>query len=169
MGTSETRLGLQSVEKRQASNLEGSTLDREVRAHRDKFVTLNYAKILYNGLYLSPERESLQATIVASQGSVNGAVRCRCFKSSFPVLGRWSDTEKPYDMNESSMDEIGDFEPQETTGFIGANAIRLKKYGRMEEESGVILVGRVSPTIWIQDDDNVRTRTSRPFLVFLLY
>ncbi|KAL9086352.1 MAG: hypothetical protein Q9165_007138 [Trypethelium subeluteriae] len=121
-------------------DLEGLTLDREVRALRDQFVTFNYAKILYNGLYFSPEREFLEASIVASQGSVNGAVRCRCFKGSFSVLGRWSETEKLYDMSESSMDEIGDFEPQETTGFISVNAIRLKKYGRMREEKGESLV-----------------------------
>ncbi|KAI9714008.1 MAG: argininosuccinate synthetase [Bogoriella megaspora] len=121
-------------------DIEGLTLDREVRALRDQFVTFNYAKILYNGLYFSPEREFLQASIVASQGSVNGAVRCRCFKGSFSVLGRWSDTEKLYDMSESSMDEIGDFEPQETTGFISVNAIRLKKYGRTKEEKGESLV-----------------------------
>jgi argininosuccinate synthase len=113
-----------------------------VRALRDQFVTFNYAKILYNGLYFSPEREFLENSIVASQGSVNGAVRCRASKGCFSVLGRWSDTEKLYDMTESSMDEIGDFEPQDTTGFISVNAIRLKKYGRMKEEKKESLVRR---------------------------
>ncbi|KAG9541958.1 hypothetical protein KCU71_g16468, partial [Aureobasidium melanogenum] len=47
-----------------------------------------------------------------------------------------SDTEKLYDMDESSMDVIGDFRPEDTTGFISVNAIRLKKYGRMMEEAG---------------------------------
>lgn len=31
-------------------DLEGLTLDREVRALRDQFVTFNYSKIMYNGL-----------------------------------------------------------------------------------------------------------------------
>ena len=34
-------------------DLEGLTLDREVRALRDQFVTVNYSKILYNGLFQS--------------------------------------------------------------------------------------------------------------------
>lgn len=34
-------------------DLEGLTLDREVRALRDQFVTINYSKILYNGLFQS--------------------------------------------------------------------------------------------------------------------
>ena len=39
-------------------------------------------------------------------------------------------------MTESSMDEIGDFSPEETTGFITVSAIRLKKYGEMKERTG---------------------------------
>lgn len=99
-------------------DLEGLVLDREVRALRDQFVTFNYAKILYNGLYFSPEREFLEESIIASQKSVNGQVRCRVYKGSFIVLGRSSETEKLYDASESSMDEIGAFSPEATTGFI---------------------------------------------------
>jgi argininosuccinate synthase len=117
-------------------DLEGLTLDREVRALRDQFVTFNYAKILYNGLYFSPEREFLEESIIASQKNVNGQVRCRVYKGSFSVLGRSSDTEKLYDASESSMDEIGAFEPSDTTGFISVQAIRLKKYGAAKAEKG---------------------------------
>nr|OQO19559.1 Argininosuccinate synthase [Rachicladosporium sp. CCFEE 5018]OQO25904.1 Argininosuccinate synthase [Rachicladosporium sp. CCFEE 5018] len=121
-------------------DLEGLVMDREVRALRDQFITFNYAKLLYNGLYFSPEREFLEDSIVSSQKSVNGAVRCRAFKGMFSVLGRWSDTEKLYDASESSMDEIGDFAPSDTTGFISVNAIRLKKFGKKMEEEGRSLV-----------------------------
>lgn len=117
-------------------DLEGLTMDREVRALRDQFATFNWSKCLYNGLYFSPEREYLESAVVASQKSVNGKVRCRLFKGNFIVLGRSSDTEKLYDMSESSMDEIGAFEPSDTTGFIAVQAIRLKKYGAMKEEKG---------------------------------
>lgn len=57
-------------------DIEGLTLDREVRALRDQFVTFNYGRILYNGLYFSPEREFLHASIIESQKNVNGTVRC---------------------------------------------------------------------------------------------
>ena len=121
-------------------DLEGLVMDREVRALRDQFVTFNYAKILYNGLYFSPEREFLESSIVASQKNVNGSVRCRAFKGMFSVMGRWSETEKLYDETESSMDEIGDFAPSDTTGFISVQAIRLKKYGKAKDEAGKSLV-----------------------------
>ncbi|KAF4265384.1 hypothetical protein CNMCM8714_006605 [Aspergillus fumigatus] len=117
-------------------DLEGLVLDREVRALRDQFVTFNYSKLLYNGLYFSPEREFLEASITASQKTVNGQVRCRAYKGSISILGRSSETEKLYDMSESSMDEIGDFAPTETSGFIGVSAIRLKKYGQMKQANG---------------------------------
>lgn len=109
-------------------DLEGLVLDREVRALRDQFVTYNYSKLLYNGLYFSPEREFLEGAILASQTTVNGTVRCRAYKGSLQILGRSSETEKLYDMTESSMDEIGDFAPSDSTGFIAVQAIRLKKY-----------------------------------------
>ncbi|KAI9756610.1 MAG: argininosuccinate synthetase [Chaenotheca gracillima] len=117
-------------------DLEGLVMDREVRSLRDQFLTFNYSKILYNGLYFSPEREFLETSIAASQKSVNGQVRCRCYKGTFSVLGRSSETEKLYDMSESSMDEIGDFQPTDTTGFISVQAIRLKKYGQAKELAG---------------------------------
>ncbi|KAG9241727.1 argininosuccinate synthase-like protein [Calycina marina] len=117
-------------------DLEGLVLDREVRALRDQFVTFNYAKILYNGLYFSPEREFIEESIVASQKNVNGQVRCRVYKGLFSVLGRSSETEKLYDASESSMDEIGAFAPADTTGFISVQAIRLKKYGDAKLSKG---------------------------------
>ena len=117
-------------------DLEGLVLDREVRALRDQFVTFNYAKILYNGLYFSPEREFLEDSIISSQKSVNGQVRCRVYKGSFVVLGRSSETEKLYDASESSMDEIGAFSPEATTGFIAVQAIRIKKFGEAKEAAG---------------------------------
>jgi argininosuccinate synthase len=125
-------------------DIEGLVMDREVRALRDQFTTFNYAKILYNGLYFSPEREFLEDSITSSQKSVNGSVRCRAYKGMFSVIGRWSDTEKLYDESESSMDEIGDFAPESTTGFISVNAIRLKKFGKKMEEEGRSLVKKSS-------------------------
>jgi len=39
-------------------------------------------------------------------------------------------------MNESSMDEIAGFAPSDTSGFIGVQAIRLKKWGVKKGEMG---------------------------------
>lgn len=71
-------------------DLEGLTLDREVRALRDQFVTFHWSRILYCGHYFSPEREFLHASIIESQKSVNGQVRLRLYKGNCIVLGRSS-------------------------------------------------------------------------------
>ena len=116
-------------------DIEGLVLDREVRADRDSLST-KWARYLYNGLYFSPERSWVEGSMNLSQKDVNGVVRCRVYKGSFSILGRSSKSAKLYDMNESSMDEIGGFAPSDTTGFIGVQAIRLKKYGAAKKEAG---------------------------------
>lgn len=117
-------------------DLEGLTLDREVRAIRDTFVTPSYSKLLYNGMYFTPECEYVRSMIQPSQNTVNGLVRARCYKGSLIILGRSSSTEKLYDATESSMDELTGFEPQEASGFIAVQAIRIKKYGEKAREDG---------------------------------
>lgn len=121
-------------------DLEGLTLDREVRALRDTFVTPAYSKILYNGMYFLPEGEYVRAMIQPSQGTVNGQVRGRCYKGSLTVLGRSLETEKLYDATQSSMDELEGFLPEDTSGFIAVQAIRIKKYGESKVEKGEKIV-----------------------------
>lgn len=117
-------------------DLEGLVLDREVRQVRDQFVTPTFARILYNGYYYSPECEFIRATIPPSQVTVNGQVRCSAYKGGFMVLGRSSETEKLYDATAASMDELTDFDPVDTTGFISVQSIRIKKYGESKQQKG---------------------------------
>lgn len=117
-------------------DLEGLTMDREVRALRDQFVTISYAKLLYNGMYFTPECEYVRKMIPLSQDTVNGVVRARVYKGSLTILGRYSDTEKLYDATESSMDELTGFAPEDTSGFISVQSIRIKKYGESAKEKG---------------------------------
>ncbi|GMM37582.1 argininosuccinate synthase [Saccharomycopsis crataegensis] len=118
-------------------DLEGLTLDREVRALRDNFVTVNYSRVLYNGLYFTPEGEYIRSMIAPAQKTVNGVVRVALYKGSIQILGRYSSTEKLYDATESSMDELTGFSPEDATGFIKVQAIRIKKYGeKVREDNG---------------------------------
>ena len=73
-------------------DLEGLVLDRNVRALRDGFVTVELSKILYNGYWFSPEREFVQSCLAASQKVVNGKVRLALLKGNVIVEGRSSDT-----------------------------------------------------------------------------
>lgn len=110
-------------------DLEGLTLDRNVRALRDQFVTTQLSQILYNGFFFSPEREFITAAIPASQKTVNGVVRLKLYKGNVVVEGRDAD-EGLYDAKFTSMDEMGGFEPTATSGFIEISSIRIKAWGR---------------------------------------
>ncbi|KAH9820826.1 argininosuccinate synthase [Melampsora americana] len=98
-------------------DLEGLTLDGKVRSLRDGFVTNELSKILYNGYWFSPEREFVQSCLQSSQKNVNGKVKISLYKGNVIIDGRASD-EGLYDARESSMDEMGGFEPTDTSGFI---------------------------------------------------
>jgi len=110
-------------------DLEGMTLDRNVRALRDQFITTQFSQILYNGFFFSPEREFITAAIPASQKTVNGFVRLKLYKGNVIVEGRDSD-EGLYEARFSSMDEMGGFEPTSSTGFIDISSIRIKAWAR---------------------------------------
>jgi argininosuccinate synthase len=72
-------------------DLEGLTLDRNVRALRDQFVTIELGRILYNGHFFTPEREFVMSAIPASQRTVNGEVRLKLYKGNVIVEGRISE------------------------------------------------------------------------------
>jgi argininosuccinate synthase len=77
-----------------------------------------------------------QNSLLFSQKRVNGEVRLFAYKGNVYVKGRSSDTEKLYSETEASMDTLEDFSPVDTTGFIGIQTIRLKKYGLQKAEEG---------------------------------
>ena len=68
--------------------LEGLTLDRNVRALRDQFTTIEFSRILYNGHFFTPEREFITSSIPTSQRTVNGLVRLKLYKGNVVVEGR---------------------------------------------------------------------------------
>ncbi|KAG6331574.1 hypothetical protein ID866_7517 [Astraeus odoratus] len=72
-------------------DIEGLTLDRNVRALRDQFITIELGRILYNGSFFSPEREFVTSAIPASQRTVNGVVRLKLYKGNVVIEGRHSE------------------------------------------------------------------------------
>ena len=72
-------------------DIEGLTLDRNVRRLRDQFITPQLSQILYNGHFFTPEREFVTAAIPASQRTVNGEVRVKLYKGNVIIEGRSSD------------------------------------------------------------------------------
>ncbi|KAJ3331363.1 argininosuccinate synthetase [Blyttiomyces sp. JEL0837] len=107
-------------------DLEGLTLDREVRRLRDQF-SQRLSEIIYNGFWFSPEREFIMSAVEQSQKAVEGVVRLKLYKGNVTIEGRESSLSL-YDDKIASMDIAGGFNPSDSEGFIRINAIRLKAY-----------------------------------------
>ncbi|PHH86954.1 hypothetical protein CDD83_9496 [Cordyceps sp. RAO-2017] len=117
-------------------DLEGLVMDSRVRELRDQFASLTWSRQLYNGMYFSPEREFVENSIVFSQRNVTGVVRMTAYKGNAYVLGRSSDASNLYSEEDASMDSLEGFSPEDTSGFIAIQAIRLKKYGLQKIKDG---------------------------------
>ena len=110
--------------------IESLTLDREV-AHLKEELMPRYARLIYNGYWWSPERKALQALIDESQQPVNGVVRLKLYKGSVAVLGRRS-PDSLFDEGMATFeDDRGAYSPQDATGFIRLNALRLRLAARL--------------------------------------
>ncbi|KAK8079150.1 hypothetical protein PG994_002957 [Apiospora phragmitis] len=117
-------------------DIEALVMDGKVRELRDQFCTLPWARLLYNGMYFSPEREFIENSIKFSQQNVTGVVRMMAYKGNAYVEGRSSDASNLYSAEDASMDSLEGFSPMDTTGFIEIQAIRLKKYGLQKIKDG---------------------------------
>jgi argininosuccinate synthase len=107
-------------------NLETMTMDRELMQLRDSLIP-RYAQLIYNGFWYAPEREALQALIDDSQKTVTGSVRLKLYKGNVTTVGRKSPLSL-YDENVASMEGVAsDYNPDDATGFIRLNALRLRR------------------------------------------
>ena len=105
--------------------IESITLDRG-EAHLKDELMPKYAEIIYNGLWFSSERKSLQKIIDSTQINVSGDVRLKIFKGNVMVVGRKS-TKSLYNTSLVSFDEKGNYNQKDAEGFIKINSLRLKK------------------------------------------
>jgi len=104
--------------------MESLTLDRGA-AHLKDALMPQYAELIYNGFWFSPEREMLQALIDCSQERVSGTVRCKLYKGSVLVVGRKS-LNSLYDQEMATFEEDTVYHQADAEGFIKLNALRLR-------------------------------------------
>jgi len=104
--------------------LESITLDREVMFLLDSLVP-EYARMVYNGFWFSPERELLQGMIDNAQENVSGTVRMKLYKGNAQVVGRKSDNSM-YREDFATFEEDEVYTQKDAEGFIRLNALRLR-------------------------------------------
>ncbi len=106
--------------------MESITLDREL-LHLKEDLTNRYSRLVYNGYWFSPERESLQTMIDNSQKNVSGVVRVKLYKGNVIIEGRKS----PYSLYSEDLStfesDSGEYNQKDAEGFIKINSLRLRK------------------------------------------
>ena len=108
--------------------IEQITLDRGASHLKDQLMP-QYAELIYNGFWFSPEREMLQASIDKSQEYVNGMVRLKLYKGSVWTVGRWSEDSLYSEQHVTFEDDQGAYDQKDAAGFIKINALRLRLLG----------------------------------------
>ena len=115
--------------------IESITLDRGAAHLKDELMP-QYAELIYNGFWFSPEREMLQAAIDKSQEMVSGTVRLKLYKGGVWVIGRDSPNSL-YDQDLVTFEEgAASYDHRDAAGFIKLNALRLRTLAQRQQKLG---------------------------------
>ena len=97
-------------------DLESLTLTADVTQYK-KGIEETYSHLIYQGLWYSPLKESLDAFIDHTQERVTGMVRIKLFKGNATIVGRQSDY-SIYSPHLSTYGEDDQFDHKAAEGFI---------------------------------------------------
>ena len=104
--------------------LEQLVLDRRSLALKNQ-LALQYADLVYDGRWWTPEREALDAFFTATQKRVTGTVRLKLYKGGITVAGR----ESPFALYQPSYATFGKdnvYNQKDAEGFIHLYGLALK-------------------------------------------
>ena len=110
--------------------LEEMTLSKDQLRFKQK-VAIDYADLIYNGLWFSAHRRDLAAYIASTQQFVTGTVRLKLFKSTCSVVGRKS----PYSLYSFSLatyDKGDKFDQKDSPAFIRLWGLPVKTQAQVQ-------------------------------------
>jgi len=110
------------------AELESLVLEKELLRFK-QLVDIEYGKLIYNGQWFSPLKESLDSFIDKTQAKVEGTVRLKFFKGNAFVVGRYS----PYSLYDEALatyEEESAFDEKAAKGFIDIYGLGLKTWAR---------------------------------------
>ncbi len=96
--------------------LEAITLSKDQLRFKQK-VAMEYADLIYNGLWFTSLRQDLDAYVQSSQCFVTGTVRLKLFKGSCSLVGRKS-PKSLYSFGLATYDKGDQFDQSASPGFI---------------------------------------------------
>jgi len=110
--------------------LQAMTLSKPQLRFKQK-VAMEYADLVYNGLWFTAHREDLAAYIDSTQRFVTGDVRIKLFKGSSTVVGRKSPFSL-YDFSLATYDKGDKFDQSDSPGFIRLWGLSAKTQARIQ-------------------------------------
>jgi len=110
--------------------LEAMTLSRDQLRFKDK-VAIEFADIIYNGLWFTAYREDLSAYIENTQRFVTGTVKAKLFRGTCTVVGRKSEY-SVYDMKLATYDKGDAFDQSASPGFIHIWGLPVRIQGKVQ-------------------------------------
>lgn len=103
--------------------LEKLTLDKQMISYKSD-IAKKYGELLYDGLWFTPLKESLDAFVDVSQESVSGTVKVKLYKGSCKALGSKSENSLyREDFATFGADEV--YNQKDAEGFINLHALPL--------------------------------------------
>ncbi|RLF98851.1 MAG: argininosuccinate synthase [Thaumarchaeota archaeon] len=110
--------------------LEAMTLSKEQLRFKQK-VAMEYADLIYNGLWFTSLHQDLAAYVRSSQRCVTGTVRLKLFKGNCTVVGRKSPFSL-YDYGLATYDKGDQFDQTASAGFIHIWGLPVRTQTRVQ-------------------------------------
>ncbi|MCI5839397.1 MAG: argininosuccinate synthase [Peptoniphilaceae bacterium] len=110
--------------------LETLTLERDTQHYKQK-VSLDFAELVYNGLWYTTLRESLSAFVDKTQETVTGVVKLKLYKGNVINAGVFSKYTL-YDEEYATFGEDGVYDQTDSQGFVNLYALPIKVHTMMK-------------------------------------
>src|SRR6202167_6126545 len=104
--------------------LEALTLDRQTLHYKQR-LALDYAEMVYNGLWFTPLREALDAFFTATSTTTTGAVTLRLYKGNLEPVSRKSPYSL-YSLDIASFTMGASYDQKDARGFINLTGLPIK-------------------------------------------
>src|SRR5579871_4853570 len=104
--------------------LESLTLDKSMLQYKQK-LGLDYAEMVYNGLYFTPLRESLDAFFDKASETTTGEVTLRMYKGNIQPVSRKSPYSL-YSLNIASFTMGAEYDQKDAQGFINLIGLPIR-------------------------------------------
>ena len=114
------------------SALEAMTLTKD-QARTKARIALEYADVIYNGLWFTAHRADLNAYVQSTQRFVTGDIKVRLYKGSATVVGRQA-PKALYNYGLATYDRSDEFDHGSAEGFIKIYGLSVKTENQVQSD-----------------------------------